>query len=47
MTIIVATMATYWVRARIPPSGTKTLRWANLVTLMCQAFQNAWGFVLR
>ena len=47
ITIIVATMATYWVRARMPPIGTNTLRWANLVRLMCQLFQNSWGLVFR
>ena len=45
MTIIVAKIATYCVRGRMPPMGTKTLRWANLVRLMCQLFQKSCGLV--
>ena len=44
---MVAAMARYWVRARIPPMGTNTLRCANLVRLMCQLFQKSWGLVFR
>ena len=47
ITIMVATMAGYCVRARMPPIGTNTLRWANLVRLMCQLFQKSWGLDFR